>query len=118
MCHTYNFYFIIIRFLDPENIGVYAKIAFLGGLQAKISSKTQFYQILSHGHFVLASKKNSSRMPSWHPPDSDSGMVQDDESTIKVHNNAKTRFSWIWPLGSWTINGFHNIEGILFIIHT
>ena len=43
MCHAYNFYFIIIRFLDPENIGVDAKIAFLGGLQAKISSKTQFY---------------------------------------------------------------------------
>ena len=43
MCHTYNFYLIIIRFLDPENIGVDAKIAFLGGLQAKISSKTQFY---------------------------------------------------------------------------
>ena len=43
MCHTYNFYFIIIRFLDPENIGVDAKIAFIGGLQAKISSKTQFY---------------------------------------------------------------------------
>ena len=42
-------------------------------------------------------------MPSWHPPDSDSGMVQDDESTIKVHNNAETRFSWIWPFGSWTM---------------
>ena len=40
MCHTYNFYLIIIRFLDPENIGIDAKIAFLGGLQAKISSKT------------------------------------------------------------------------------
>ena len=33
-----------------------------------------------------------SRMPSWHPPDSDSGMVQDDESTIKVHNNANACF--------------------------
>ena len=43
-------------------------------------------------------------MPSWHPPDSDSGMVQDDESIIKVHNNAKTRFSWIWPFGIWTIS--------------
>ena len=50
----------------------------------------------------LTSKKISSRMPSWHPPDSDSGMVQDDESTIKVHNNAKTRFSWIWPFAIWT----------------
>ena len=101
MCHTYNFYLIIIRFLDPENIGVDAKIAFLGGLQAKISSKTQFYNC----HMaILFWPLNffSSRMPSWHPPDSDSGMVQDDESTIKVHNNAKTRFSWIWPFGSWT----------------
>ena len=52
---------------------------------------------------LLASTKNSSRMPSWHPPDSDSGMVQDDESIIKVHNIAKTRFSWIWPFGIWTI---------------
>ena len=42
-------------------------------------------------------------MPSWHPPDSDSGSVQDDESIIKVHNDAKTRFSWIWPFGIWTI---------------
>ena len=41
-------------------------------------------------------------MPSWHPPDSDSGMIQDDESIIKVHNNAKSRFSWIWPFGIWT----------------
>ena len=41
-------------------------------------------------------------MPSWHPPDSDSGSVQDDESIIKVHNDAKTRFSWIWPFGIWT----------------
>ena len=37
-------------------------------------------------------KKNSSRMPSWHPPDSESGMVQDDESTIKVHNDANACF--------------------------
>ena len=42
-------------------------------------------------------------MPSWHPPDSDSVSVQDDESIIKVHNDAKTRFSWIWPFGIWTI---------------
>ena len=31
-------------------------------------------------------------MPSWHPPDCDSGMVQDDESTIKVHNDANACF--------------------------
>ena len=43
-------------------------------------------------------------MPSWHPPDSDSGSVQDDESIIKVHNDAKIRFSWIWPFGIWTIS--------------
>ena len=41
-------------------------------------------------------------MPSWHPPDSDSGSVQDNESIIKVHNDAKTRFSWIWPFDIWT----------------
>ena len=40
-------------------------------------------------------------MPSWHPPDSDSGIVRDDESIIKVHNDAKTRCSWIWPFGIW-----------------
>ena len=43
-------------------------------------------------------------MRSWHPPDSDSGSVQYDESIIKVHNDAKTRFSWIWPFGIWTIS--------------
>ena len=31
-------------------------------------------------------------MPSWHPPDSDSRMVQDDESTLKVHNDANACF--------------------------
>ena len=31
-------------------------------------------------------------MPSWHPPDSESGMVQDDESTIQVHNDADACF--------------------------
>ena len=51
----------------------------------------------------LTCKKNSSRISSWHQPDSDSGMVQDDESTIKVHNDAKTPFSWIWPFGIWNI---------------
>ena len=41
-------------------------------------------------------------MPSWHPPNSDSVSIQYDESIIKVHNDAKTRFSWIWPFGIWT----------------
>ena len=42
----------------------------------------------------LASKKIlKERMPSWHPPDSDSGMVRDDESTIiKVNNDANACF--------------------------
>ena len=40
---------------------------------------------------MLASKK-SSRMPGWHPPDSDSGMVQYDESTIHVSNDANACF--------------------------
>ena len=82
---------MFIGFLDPENIGVDAKIAILGGLQAKISSKTQFYNC-HMAILFLTSNKNSSRMPSWHPPDSDSGMVQDDDSTIKVHNNANACF--------------------------
>ena len=52
-------------------------------------------------------------MPSWHPPDSDSGSVQDDESIIKVHNDAKTRFGWIWPFGIWTKkNTFNRIQRI------
>ena len=33
---------------------------------------------------MLASITNSSRMPSWHPPDSDSGMVQDDHNDANV----------------------------------
>ena len=45
-------------------------------------------------------------MPSWHPPDSGSGSVQNDESIIKVHNDAKTRFSWIWQFGIWTTTPF------------
>ena len=99
-CHTYIFYFIIIGFLDPENIRIYTKMVFLTGLQVKTSPKTDCCVAI----LFLPSKKNSSRMPSWHPPDSDSVSVQDDESIIKVHNDAKTRFSWIWPFGIWTIN--------------
>ena len=39
-CHTYIFYFILIGFLDPENIRLYTKIVFLTGLQLKTSPKT------------------------------------------------------------------------------
>ena len=39
-CHTYIFYFIIVRFLDPENMRIDTKIVFLRGLQVKTSPKT------------------------------------------------------------------------------
>ena len=39
-CHTYNFYFIINGFLDPENMMVDTKIVFLSGLQVKTTPKT------------------------------------------------------------------------------
>ena len=41
-CHTYIFYFIIIGFLDPENIRIDTNIVFLSGsgLQVKTSPKT------------------------------------------------------------------------------
>ena len=32
-------------------------------------------------------------MPSWHPPDSGSESVQDDESIINVHNDARKRLA-------------------------
>ena len=102
MCHTYNFYSIFIGFGDPENMSVYTKIVFLSGLQVKISSKTQYIDCYLAILF-LAPKQISSRMPSWHPPDSDSGSVQDDKSIIKIHNDAKTRFSRLRPFGIWTI---------------
>ena len=92
MCQTYNFYSIFIRFGDPENMRLDTKIVFLSGLPVKILPKTQYIDWCMFISF-LASKKHSSRMPSWHPPDSDSGSVQDDESIIKVHNDAKPRFS-------------------------
>ena len=40
-CHTYNFYFIIVGFVDPENIRIDTKIVFLSGLQVKTSTKNQ-----------------------------------------------------------------------------
>ena len=40
-CPTYDFYLIIIGFLDPENIRIDAKIVFLSGLQVKTSPKTK-----------------------------------------------------------------------------
>ena len=33
MCHTYIFYFIIIGFIDSENMRIATKIMFLSGLQ-------------------------------------------------------------------------------------
>ena len=111
-CHTYIFYFIIIGFLDPENIRIYTKIVFLTGLQVKTSPKPDFLR----GHFVFAIQKDSSRMPCWHPPDSDSVSVKDDESIINVHNDAKTRFSWIWPFGIWTITHIFELN-MTFISH-
>ena len=50
----------------------------------------------------FASKKNSPRVPSWHPADSDSGLLKADESTKKVHNDAIACFSWKWSFGIWT----------------
>ena len=38
-CHTYNFYFIIIGFLDHENMRVDTKIVFLIGVQVNTSPK-------------------------------------------------------------------------------
>ena len=42
-------------------------------------------------------------VPSWHPADSDSGLLKDDESTKKVHNDAIACFFWKWSFGIWTI---------------
>ena len=39
-CNTYNFYCIIVGFLNPENMGVDAKIVFLSDLEANILPKT------------------------------------------------------------------------------
>ena len=103
MCHTYIFYLIIIGFLDPENIRIYTKIVFLIGLQVNTSPKTDCCVAI----LFLPSKKFL-KVPSWHLPDSDSVSVQDDESIIKVHNDTKTRFSWIWPFGIWTNAGLED----------
>ena len=65
-CHTYNFYFIIIGFLDPETIRIDTKIVFLSGLRVKTSPKTQFNDCCVAILFLPA-KKDSSRIPSWHP---------------------------------------------------
>ena len=40
-CHTYNFYFIIIGLIDPENMGVDAKIVFPSDIEANILPKTK-----------------------------------------------------------------------------
>ena len=64
-CHTYNFYFIIIGFPDPENMGVDTKIVFLNGLEAKILPKTQLFNDCLVA-ILFCPLKNSSRMPSWH----------------------------------------------------
>ena len=50
----------------------------------------------------FAFKKNSSRVPSWHPADFSSGQLRDAESTKKLHNSNKTHFDLIWLFGIWT----------------
>ena len=75
-------------------MGVDTKIMFISGLEENTLHKTQFNDCRV-AILLLASEKHSSRMPSWHPPDSDSGMVRDDESTIQVHNDANACFFWI-----------------------
>ena len=48
-------------------------------------------------------------MPSWHPSDSESGMVQDEESTIKVNNDANACFFRI-PLDYKQCNAGYPLE--------
>ena len=91
-CHTHIFYFIIIGFLDSENMRIDTKMVFLSGLQVKTPPKTDCCVAIS----FLPSKK----IPQGCQAGSES--VQDDESIIKVHNDAKTHFTWIWPFGIWT----------------
>ena len=79
---------MFIGFVDHESMEIYTKIVFLTGIEAQ----NIILQLSLEAILLLTSKTNSSRMPSWHPPDSDSGMVQDDESTKKVHNNANACF--------------------------
>ena len=111
-CHSYNFFVSLYAFRDPENMGVDDKIVFLSGLEAQILYKTQFNDYRVAILFRLL--KNSSRMPKWHLPDSDSGSVQDDESIIKVHNDAERRLSWIWPFGIWIIGLNDRLEKIIY----
>ena len=42
-------YFIIIGFIDPENMRVYTKILYLSGLEAKILPKTQCLEAICFG---------------------------------------------------------------------
>ena len=102
MCHIYNFSLFLLGSLTMKH-GDRHQNSVSNWLRSKDIAHNIILQLSLVAILFLTSKKNSSRMPSWHPPDSDSGMVQDDESTIKFHNNAKTRFSWIWPFGIWTI---------------
>ena len=94
-CHTNNFYFRILGFLDPDNMGIDLKLVLLSGLEANILPKRQFILKIVEWPFCFGLYKNYSRISIWHPPDSNSGMVQDDESTINVHNDAKSCLFWI-----------------------
>ena len=55
------------------------------------------------GPFCFGYKKNSSRVPRWHPADLGSGHVQVIQSTIKRLPYPKTRFTPKTPFGNWTI---------------
>ena len=102
MCHISNFSLFLLGSLTMTH-GDRHQNSVSNWLRSKDISHNIILHLSLVAILFLTSKFFSSRMASWHPPDSDSGMVQDDESTIKVHNNAKTRFSWIWPFGIWTI---------------
>ena len=93
----------INEFLVPENICLDTKINFLWPLLRKLWHTYGRQNWRKAAILFFGRKKNSSRVPRWHPADSCSGHVKVPESTIKHHTYLTLHLTQFYPFGYWTI---------------
>ena len=64
---VYTFYYIIIGFLDPENIGVDTKFVLLRSFRSEDIAQNRNCRLSTAAILFFGSKQNSSRVPIWKP---------------------------------------------------
>ena len=86
MVDIYTFNFNSSAFLDHDNVVLYTKIVFLRGLLNSNKIDKQIILVYNGGgHVVFQLQKKLLNLAS--------GMLREDESTVKHHTTIKTRFT-------------------------